>query len=611
MVAAVLLVLWFLLGSALSFRADGAPKASIATGRLGLAVSLGAFLTLTMAAWALLTIVTNVAADGVAYSSCVLAAPDRPASAPVAASAPAASPAASAPAKARAELPSNACLFSLEAARIKRPGEGRVKSPPTAAQYLDDRFSASTESFALLAGLLSLLLIYLAIIFVPSVLAELKVLVRAKRQAFHRTLQALGKAKASDPAAEHAADLRNRRLGRWLSFGYRHLDVVVWTVVGLGMIVASLVALIFLGRAGADWQIVLPWGGGTWTLAKVEAEVRPASHTLLEPLILSAAGAAAALTALGGFLSKQVPTIRAPLDVVLDVDNYFRDFPRTNIPRARIFSRYAALLGHLQQQGYDAIVVVSHSQGTVISAELLRFLASDGCHPPEIDARPHLDAGSLPRLSLLTLGCPLRQLYASRFPYLYSWVIEPNKGLSGPLATDIGVERWANAFSSGDYVGRWLRSDSADPKDPIGHPMSDLVDDRDGRGLGRIDAYAGFVPMPPAAEMLEHKREIEVCLGLGAHTHYFEPDQSTVAWLVDYLIGAGTRPVEPGSVPALESGAPRDPAVGDAATLPRVLAFGTVIACAVLLLTGNGRRRGRQVSSLADEQPPEAKAGDL
>jgi hypothetical protein len=41
---------------------------------------------------------------------------------------------------------------------------------------------------------------------------------------------------------------------------------------------------------------------------------------------------------------------------------------------------------------------------------------------------------------------------------------------------------------------------------------------------------------------LQGAREVEVCLGLGAHTHYLEPDQLTVAWIIDWLIRA--RPLD-------------------------------------------------------------------
>jgi hypothetical protein len=42
--------------------------------------------------------------------------------------------------------------------------------------------------------------------------------------------------------------------------------------------------------------------------------------------------------------------------------------------------------------------------------------------------------------------------------------------------------------------------------------------------------------MPPAVEPCQTRTELEVCLGFGAHTHYFETDMETVAWLVDELV---------------------------------------------------------------------------
>jgi hypothetical protein len=249
------------------------------------------------------------------------------------------------------------------------------------------------------------------------------------------------------------------------------------------------------------------------------------------------------LSVLGGQLSRRIPSLRGPLDVALDVDNHFREFPRTDIPRAHIFSRYAALLEHVRSQGYDRIVVVSHSQGTVISSELLRFLSSREQRAPTPADRPLLRGNPLPPVSLLTLGCPLRQLYGARFPGLYGWVLAKNGAVFGPRAADIGVQRWMNAFCSGDYVGRWLWSDAGDEPE-LKHPMINTLA---GDAFGRVDAYTGFDPMPPVEAVLDQAREVEVCLGLGAHTHYFERDQLTVAWMIDYLVrapsaGAGGAP---------------------------------------------------------------------
>ena len=43
--------------------------------------------------------------------------------------------------------------------------------------------------------------------------------------------------------------------------------------------------------------------------------------------------------------------------------------------------------------------------------------------------------------------------------------------------------------------------------------------------LGRASVYDGFDPNPPGNDALDASGEAETCLGVGAHTHYLEPDQ--------------------------------------------------------------------------------------
>ena len=71
---------------------------------------------------------------------------------------------------------------------------------------------------------------------------------------------------------------------------------------------------------------------------------------------------------------ERVQALRTPLDAALDVDIHFREFPRKAIPRVRIAERYVALLEFVVDRGYERIVIVAHSQGSVITAELLRYL---------------------------------------------------------------------------------------------------------------------------------------------------------------------------------------------------------------------------------------------
>ena len=508
-VAGVLLVAWLCAGLVAQREGGYASRASVATGRLGIAVSLGMFLVVTMTIWAMLNGVLDASADRVGYRPCIFALQPDPA-------APRAAP--------QVTYAPNACLLSSAAARAA----AAAQPMPAARTVLEDRYVRSTSAFSLLAALLVGLLMYLLVMFTPSVLAELKLLVECRRNAHQKAVDKRHPVHARSTVRERTE--RARALGRWLTAGYRRLDAVVLGVTLVGVTLSLGIALLFAATIFRfDWLLE--------HIGFVEKAVSARSQWLFQPLetlVFSAAGVGAALSLLGGQLSRHLPSLRGPLDVALDVDNHFREFPRTNIPRAHIFSRYAALLDHVRDQGYERIVVVAHSQGTVISTELLRFLSSHEHRAPAPGDAPAIAGKPLPPISLLTLGCPLRQLYGARFPGLYGWVLARNDRLFGPRATDVGVQRWMNAFCSGDYVGRWLWS-SATRHATLAHPMVDHVGHDP---FGRVDAYTGFNPHPPAEAHLHEAREVEVCLGLGAHTHYFERDQTTVAWMIDYLVRA-------------------------------------------------------------------------
>jgi hypothetical protein len=102
-------------------------------------------------------------------------------------------------------------------------------------------------------------------------------------------------------------------------------------------------------------------------------------------------------------------------------------------------------------------------------------------------------------VSLLTLGSPLRQIYAQRFPDMYAWVVQPRgPGETGPDPASLGIDVWQNRWAAGDYIGRWLW-----------HPYPRFSQDR--------------------------------CVGADAHTHYFDPDQCEVQYALNDLI-AGQDP---------------------------------------------------------------------
>ena len=352
--------------------------------------------------------------------------------------------------------------------------------PIAANDFLCIRIDHHVQSFTGIAILGGVLVLYLALSFLPSVLAELKL---------------------ARPDAG--------RLGRWLTAGYRQLERVVAVLSGLGVVLAVAVACFMVLDV---------------TQPDVTAEVRRVLADygwtdVLPGILYAMAGATLSISVLGGVLSRFLPGLRAPLDAALDVDNHLREFPRRAIPRARIFSRYVALLEHVAAEKYDRILIVAHSQGTVISAELLRYLKLRGERHGDPLERLWQDLHG--RLHLLTAGCPLRQLYAARFPVIYAWVLG-NGSTCGPNREPLGVERWVNAYTTGDYVGRWLWTRKAGTGEDWPAHITETPDGQP-------------VCMPQGLPPLAAGCRKDVCLGSGAHTHYFNVGQYRMAALIDGL----------------------------------------------------------------------------
>jgi hypothetical protein len=296
--------------------------------------------------------------------------------------------------------------------------------------------------------------------------------------------------------------LRSERLGAWLSGGIGRLGKTFTGLVPLGAIAGSVLYLAFVlqqfafldGAAGSVAQ---------WLAGRLE-------HFQGETLVATGkwlAGGAVTIAALGSRFTQTFGRLRVAIDAVLDIDNYFGDPPNRQPPRARIYSRYASLLAYLREGGYARIVIVSHSQGTVISADLLRFL--------HVQRRLRDVVGTIP-IALVTVGSPLRDLYAERFPLLYGWVGSSEAGFAtaAPSASDIGATEWVNACRSGDYVGRFIWTPpTATARFHIARVDSD----------GKVQAQrAGD--------------RTEFCLGAGGHTHYFSNDAVALAVEIDRLI---------------------------------------------------------------------------
>jgi hypothetical protein len=253
-------------------------------------------------------------------------------------------------------------------------------------------------------------------------------------------------------------------------------------------------------------------------------------------------GATLAAGALAALVKYSSPVLGA----VLDVDTYLRTSPIDATPRAKIVERYVSLLRYLVRyrdpidgRGYDSVVIVAHSLGSLISADLLRFLHAEGddaLAPLGLAGEFEQSQGSIP-LKMLTMGNPTRQLLNRFFPYLYDWVREnPDNGMQPlpvptaissadppprippgalPDPAELGLAAWVNVYRSGDYVGRslwlteWYR-----------------------RTIGGDNA--GGYPEPPYVASSGGRSE--ACIGAGAHTHYWDDTAPDVAEQLNALI---------------------------------------------------------------------------
>jgi hypothetical protein len=348
-------------------------------------------------------------------------------------------------------------------------GRGQPQTGPPDASAL--RFArtlvTATGELAVIASAVALVLALVLAVWatLPSILAEARV-----------------------PEGRQEAE----RLGRWLDRGFQALGaagrivvLVVWVILPAGLLLRAL---------GSDTNSLYSFA------AAIGSSVGLSSVGLL------------LLTGRIEWLSKR---IRPTLDVLLDVDNHLRRYPQRHNPRAQIAARSAALLRYLGdrpgESGYDAVVIVAHSQGSVIVADLLRYLK-------RVDL-PAFEALARKPLHLFTMGCPLRQLYSVRFPGLYAWARHDDPGPwsapsripdgQRPDPLELGLSRWVNAYRSGDYIGR-------------NHWRPD----------GRHDAYCDTGCVSEDAG----KTRREFCIGAGAHTRYWDETATAIATELDRLV---------------------------------------------------------------------------
>ncbi|MEG5064580.1 hypothetical protein QUB33_13250 [Microcoleus sp. B3-A4] len=336
----------------------------------------------------------------------------------------------------------------------------------------------------------------------------------------------------SQPDKPTSDEKLSLKFGIWLNNGYRTVHFCLPTISALFIIgvIAYFILIVFFPNL--------------WIVKFIEQN--KLIETVIKFLALLITASATSLFVIGSRLEQLSLGIRNVIDVILDVDNYLRLHPKKDNPRARIFSRYYSLLRYLCEQTdsqnqpkYDALILVAHSQGAVITADLLRFIKKE--ESKGLDPLFSSDSPKKLPVYFFSMGNPLRQLYSVGFPHLYEWVINYNdpdengpnnydqNGLGDkPKPEDLGLELWVNTYNSGDYVGRYLwrksKSEANEKKlareEKLFKPSSS-VEDKD--------------------NISEKGKYREFCLGAGAHTHYWNATTNRVADEINRLIDKATR----------------------------------------------------------------------
>jgi hypothetical protein len=195
------------------------------------------------------------------------------------------------------------------------------------------------------------------------------------------------------------------------------------------------------------------------------------------------------------------------------------------------------------------VIIVAHSLGSMVTTDLLRYLERSGKGSPDSDLarygfrreHPHKNPPELP-LYVFSMGSPLRQLLNRFFPHLYWWLSDiPDNSLASladpvgppmpeitsppsdprtlPRSDEMNATLWVNAYRSGDYIGRdlwvgqWFNRNASND---TGKPAETKQDG------------------PPRTRR-------EMCIGLGAHTHYWDRSAPDIAVELDSLISGEER----------------------------------------------------------------------
>ena len=237
----------------------------------------------------------------------------------------------------------------------------------------------------------------------------------------------------------------------------------------LGQGLARLDTPVAAGVLAGGTVIAVVWAVLWWTAIDVDLLPGPWASGIAIGIAILLAGLR--LVPLGGSTGGALAPLQRVLDLPYDIANYLRlTGAGRGGARTAILERYRAILRATTEArhadgsiGYDAVVLMGHSQGSLLTATVLfGDAARREPEPPLVERDARLaarlaDGG----LSVVTFGSPITQLYDRLLPDQYTGLRELPTRPAATLAPLSG--EWVNAYRAGDYVGRAIWADPLAP----------------------------------------------------------------------------------------------------------------------------------------------------